>query len=115
MRPYRPRISILTALLLMTILGMAIVIVQLWREVGPLRAEVRQLRIESGRLTIDDPDKIHAMAVHSADTESKSWKWRMYLPAGHKYYLHSLSAKIDDRGGAKDGGSSCTSTANRKW
>jgi hypothetical protein len=34
----------------------------------------------------------------------------VYLPPGHKYYLHSLSAKIDDRGGAKDGGSSSTST-----
>jgi hypothetical protein len=44
----RPRISILTALLLMTILGMAIVIWQLWHKVGPLQTEVKQLREERG-------------------------------------------------------------------
>ena len=32
---FRPRISILTALLLTTIVGMAIVLVQLWKEVEP--------------------------------------------------------------------------------
>jgi len=44
----RFRISILTALLLTTILGMSIVIAVLWREVAPLRAQVQELREETG-------------------------------------------------------------------
>ena len=75
---FRPRISILTALLLMTIISMAIVLVQLWREVGPLRTESRALRDEIGRLTIDDPTKVHAMEVRTA--EPRSWKWRVWVP-----------------------------------
>ena len=39
-RRFRFQVSLLTALLLMTIVGMAVVIVQLWREVHPLRQEV---------------------------------------------------------------------------
>jgi hypothetical protein len=78
----RPRISILTALLLMTIAGMAIVIMQLWREVGPLRAETQQLRNETGRLSIEDPRKIHAIEVRTNDT--MMWKWRVWIPAGMK-------------------------------
>ena len=53
----RPRFSLLTLLLLMAIAAMGIVIWQLWSEVEPLRAEVRNLRLETGRLTIDDPAK----------------------------------------------------------
>ena len=49
----RARISLLTALLLITIAGMAIVIVQLWRKVEPLQAEVRNLRRELGYLSIN--------------------------------------------------------------
>jgi len=74
----RPRISILNALLLMTILGMAIVIGRLWREVVPLRSEVQLLRSETGRLSIDDPTKIHAIEVHTNDP--MMWKWRVWVP-----------------------------------
>lgn len=107
---FRPRISLLTALLLMTIVGMAIVVVQLWREVGPLRAEVRQLRTEAGRLMIDDPTKIHVLSVHGSDEVDKSWKWRVYLPPNRKYYLHKLSAKIDAQGMAQTGFITSTSS-----
>ena len=64
---FRPRISILNALLLTTIVAMAIVIVQLWREVGPLRTEVRQLRNQTGKLSILDPTKTHAIEVATLD------------------------------------------------
>ena len=40
--------SLLTALLLMTIVGLAIVTTRLWREVSPLRDEVFRLRQELG-------------------------------------------------------------------
>jgi hypothetical protein len=83
---FRPRISLLTALLLMTILGMAIVIVQLWREVGPIRAKVRQLREETGQLSIEDVTKFHAIEVMTGN--ELNWKWRVWVPQGETAILH---------------------------
>jgi hypothetical protein len=80
MSRFRPRISLLSALLLLTVAGMAIVIVQLWREVGPLRAEVTHLRHETGRLSVEDPTKIHAIEVRTS--EPLLWKWRVWVPEG---------------------------------
>jgi hypothetical protein len=77
---FRPRISLLTALLLTTIIGMAIVLVQLWREVGPLRGEVQMLRNETGRLSIEDLGSIHAIEVRTNDP--MMWKWRVWIPKG---------------------------------
>lgn len=96
-RRFRFRISLLTALLLTTIFGMTVVIVQFWREVGPLRTEVRNLRAQTGQLTFDDPSKIHALAVHEVDADYKSWKWRVYLPKNRKYYLHVACGQIDEK------------------
>ena len=88
----RPRISLLAALLLMTIFGMAIVVVRLWREVGPLRAEIVQLRNETGRLSIDDPTRIHAIEVRTS--EPLLWKWRVWVPQGQtvlaRYHFGSM-------------------------
>jgi hypothetical protein len=42
---FRPRISLSFALLLMTIAGMAVVIVQLWCEIEPSRQELKRLRL----------------------------------------------------------------------
>jgi hypothetical protein len=81
----RPRVSILTALLTMTIFGMAIVLAQLWRELAPLRIEVQHLRDQVGVLTISDAAKIHAISVPT-DTEGV-WKWRVYVPTGQKAVL----------------------------
>jgi len=71
----------------MTIIGMAIVMVQLWRKVSPLREEVRQLndqnsllRDELGDLTIEDRMKFHAIQVRT-DNPMK-WRWRVWIPPG---------------------------------
>src|SRR5947207_15917846 len=85
MRLFRPRISLLTALLLMTIAGLAIVVVLQWREVGPLRAENRRMRDELGYLSIDDPTKAYAIQLKTVGDEP--WKWRVYLPPGGKYEM----------------------------
>ncbi len=79
-RRWRPRFSLLSALLLMNIAGMAIVIVQMWREVGPLRQEVRRLRDEVGELTIEDETKLHAIQVRTND--EMTWKFRFWIPPG---------------------------------
>jgi hypothetical protein len=64
----------------MTIIALAICVVILWREVGPLRAEVARLRNEVGILHVDDPKKIHVIRVNTRD--ELTWKWRVWLPAG---------------------------------
>jgi hypothetical protein len=93
----RPRISPMGILSLMTIVAMAIVIALMWHEIGPLRAEVRQLRDEVGKLTIDDPTKLAAIQFHRGDDEFM-WRWRVWIPAGHSYRLRWVDAAIPRTG-----------------
>ena len=86
--PWRPRISLFSALLLMTIVGLAIVTTRLWREVSPLRDEVFRLRQELGYLSIKDENKIYAIEVPSTDPDAR--RYRVYLPK-------NKSLKIYDR------------------
>jgi len=92
----RPRISIQTALLLMTILGMAIVIARLWREIGPLRVEVRHLRDETGRLSIENPTQMHAIEVRTGDP--LFWKWRVWVPEGKSAIVYTHWGKVPSTG-----------------
>ena len=69
----RSRFSLLTALMLMTIIGLLITVTKLWREVGPLRAEVRQMRTELGHLTIDDRNRAQAIAIRQPNPNI--WRW----------------------------------------
>jgi hypothetical protein len=91
MRRFRPQISLLSSLLLLTVVGMAIVIVQFWREIGPLRNEVRQYRTDLGRLTIDDPTRVHGVQV---PTREGGWKWRVYFPPGVDYKVCCYTGMI---------------------
>jgi hypothetical protein len=99
----RPRFSLLTALLLLTIVGVAIVLVQLWREVGPLRAEVRRLRDEVGYLPVDDPGKLQAIQVDTG--EELLWKWRVWLPENRVYLVRERSEEIPKDGFPPEHGS----------
>lgn len=93
---FRPRISLISALLLLTIAGMAIVVVQLWREVGPLREEVHRLRNETGRLFVDDKTKLHAIQV---ETDSiLTWKWRVWIPDNQKFNVYFTGENIPEHG-----------------
>jgi hypothetical protein len=98
----RPRFSLLTALLLMTVVGMATVIVLLWREVGPLREEVRRLRDEMGVLVVDDPTKVNAIQVNTRD--DLTWKWRVWIPKGGTYVIRSFGDDIPKEGFPQQGG-----------
>jgi hypothetical protein len=84
-RRYQPRISLLTAFLLITIVGLAIVVALQWHELRPLRADNRRMRDELGYLNIDDPTKAYAIQLKTLGNEA--WKWRIYLPLGGKYQL----------------------------
>lgn len=95
-KPSLPRFSLLSALLLMTIIGLAIVVVQLWREIEPLRADLRRLRDEVGALSIDDPTKPCAIRVRT-DNEF-TWKWRIWVPKGQVFVLNYASENIPKQG-----------------
>ena len=74
------RISLRTLLLLVPLVAMGLVIWQSKTELGSLRTEVRKLRDETGQLTIEDPEKIHAIQI--ATDYPLAWKWRIYVPDG---------------------------------
>jgi hypothetical protein len=87
------RFSLLNGLLLTGIVAFSIVVALQWREIGPLRAEVRQLRNEVGKLTIDEPTKVAAIQFHRGDDELM-WRWRVWIPSGHSYRLRWIDAAI---------------------
>jgi hypothetical protein len=75
---------------------MAIVIVQFWREIGPLRAEVKALRAEVGKLVVEDESRIHA--VQAPNTDEGFWKWRVWIPKGVSVRLKCSSGKVPKTG-----------------
>jgi hypothetical protein len=83
---FRPRISLLTALLLITIAGMALVIVQLWREVGPLRVENKRFNEERGTLVIGDRNLLHAIKIPARFAGEGRQSFRVYVPPGQLYH-----------------------------
>ncbi|NOZ39608.1 MAG: hypothetical protein GXP24_05210 [Planctomycetes bacterium] len=93
----RPRFSLLTLLLLMTIVAMATALWKLNSELVPLRQEIANYRQQLGYLTIDesDIDKIHAMKVDSQGPDE--WRYRIYLPPGHNYKLGIREGRFPDR------------------
>lgn len=87
----------------MTVAGLSIVVVQLWREVGPLREEVRRLRDEMGVLVVEDPTKVQAIQVNTRD--ELTWKWRVWIPKGQSYVIRSYGDGVPKEGFPQNGGS----------
>jgi hypothetical protein len=99
-----PRFSLLTILLLMALVACGITIWQLWREVGPLRAEVRRLRDEAGVLSVDDPTKVHAIRVDTKD--ELLWKWRVWIPQNRTFVIRCRGRDVPSDGFPMEGTSS---------
>lgn len=66
--------------------------------------ELAKLRRETGYLEISDPTKIHVVAVPVMD--SRTQRWRVYLPPGARYWLACHANDIPVRGVPDRGGSS---------
>jgi hypothetical protein len=107
-----PRLSLLTALLLMALVACGITIWQLWREVAPLRVEVRRLRDEMGVLSVEDETKIHAIQVSTDD--SLTWKWRIWVPEGRPVYVRHLWGNVP-RVGLPESRDSTTLPPGDQW
>lgn len=96
----RFRFSLLTAILVLTIVALAIVVVLQWREIFPLETKVRQLRTEVGSLTIDDSSLSQAIQLRQQDPNI--WRWRIYLPPGGQYKLKEAGGLLPPRAGKPD-------------
>jgi hypothetical protein len=79
----------------MTIVGLTIVVAQLWREVNPLRAEVFRLRQELGYLSIHDENKIYAIQVSGTDPDVR--RYRVYIPTNGTFKVYSRIHTIPAR------------------
>jgi hypothetical protein len=112
-RRLRPRFSLLTILFLFALVGCGITIWQLWREVGPLREEVRRLRDEVGELAIDDATKIHAIETRQPD--ELTWRWRLWIPEGRTYVIRSTGGEIPKVGFPQLGGSMWVREPGEIW
>jgi hypothetical protein len=54
--------------------------------------ELQALRNETGRLTIGDRSQVHIINV--AVEESNTWRWRLFIPKGHKYSWNLAAENI---------------------
>lgn len=91
----KPRqFSIIHLLLITTIIALSITVTMLYREVGPMRQELKRLRSEVGELHIEDPRKLHAVRVET--DQNLDWKWRIWVPEGKRYRVYVRSQKIQD-------------------
>jgi len=84
----RPRVSLLTLLLLMTIVAMGLALIKL----VPLRNEVVRLRNETGRLLVSDQTKLHAIQIKTYT--DLTWRWRLFVPTGKTYWLKDQLNKV---------------------
>lgn len=106
----RPRISLLSAFLLVALIASSTVIVELWREVEPLQRryahetrktsllshELRQLREAIGGIHIVDPS---VTQVYRAPTNSQSeWGFVMHVPEGAGYRVLYHDRRVPSRG-----------------
>jgi hypothetical protein len=99
-RKRRWHFSILNLLLLATIVALSVTVGMLYRTIGPMRQELMQLRNEVGTLRIEDPTKLHAVRTNTHD--ELEWKWRIWVPEGKRYRLHSRGGPVPEKGYPRD-------------
>lgn len=88
----RTQFSLQTLALLTAIIALGVTVGMMYRELGPLREEVRRLRIEAGVLDITDASRVHAVRVETY--QRKAWKWRVWCPEGRRVFVKVSTANI---------------------
>lgn len=66
-----------------------------WHIAARLRvaeAELRKLRTETGRITVEDRTKVHV--IHIDTGERDSWRWRLFIPQGHRFKWNAATEGI---------------------
>ncbi|MBI2826737.1 MAG: hypothetical protein HYX69_18855 [Planctomycetia bacterium] len=80
--------------LLLFFIGIALVVgagVNTWR-LRTAERELNKLRNEAGYLSVSDRTKVHVIALEVDDP--RTWKWRMFVPKGHKYQWRLAQGSI---------------------
>jgi hypothetical protein len=90
----RPQFSLGTLLILMGVVGVAIGTYVVESKLRKAQRELRTLRNETGHLTVNDRSKVHVIAVDV--DEPNTWRWRLFIPRGHKYSWNVSAEKIPE-------------------
>jgi hypothetical protein len=88
----RARFSLRTLLILVAVLCFAIGSYVVSRKLSDAERELRKLRNEAGVLAVDDRTKVHVISVDV--DEPNTWRWRMFIPKGHKYSWNLAAKQI---------------------
>lgn len=92
---FRLRMSLLTALLVMTIVGMVIVILESWRQIDAQRQEIGGLRKELGYLSINDENKIYVTQIPVNEPDTR--RFRIFLPKNKTFTLYTRKFSVPGR------------------
>ena len=101
---FRPRFSLRTFFLVVTAVCFAVGLYVFGKRYIEIQREVRKLRSEVGYLTIDDPSKVHVLAIDTGEPDT--WRWRIFIPQGHRYSWHIAAENIPRDDVPKTGGTS---------
>ena len=88
----RVRYSLRTLLILVVALGVIIGSYVVGTRLKQAERELKALRDETGRLTINDRSQVHVINV--AVDEPNTWRWRLFIPKGHKYSWNLAAEEI---------------------
>ena len=84
----RVRFSLGTLLILVAVAGVIIGSYMMGTRLQQAERELKALRDETGRLTISDRSQVHVINVPMDEgtvDEPNTWRWRLFIPKGHKY------------------------------
>jgi hypothetical protein len=84
---YPLRFSLRRLIAVVLILASGVSLVLLKREVDELRARNQELNAELGRVSVNDPNKIHVLALNRPQGPDWQWQWRIYLPKNRQYFI----------------------------
>jgi hypothetical protein len=90
--PPRAKYSLRTLFILVAVICFAVGSYVIGRRLANAEREVRKMQREAGVLTIDDRTKVHVVAVDVDDPNT--WRWRLFIPKGHKYSWNIAAEKI---------------------
>jgi hypothetical protein len=112
--PMRSRFqfSLRSLLLFILIVALALTSVLMYRRMAAAEKEAAKLRNIAGYLNIEDESQIYAIAMETYDL--MTWRWRVYLPADHKYIWHYSTGDISAGGIPESVGSALDSSTKHK-
>jgi hypothetical protein len=88
----RARYSLRTLLILVAASGVIIGSYVVGTRLRQAERELKVLRDETGRLTIGDRSQVHVINI--AVDEPNTWRWRLFIPKGHKYSWNLAAEEI---------------------